>query len=99
MRQRNTERYRKLFNDSGLVKKGVIGLPAEVMNRNIYNHFVIRVQCLNELQNYLKEQGLGTEINYPALFHKQECFTYLKNRAEDFPESNKVANKSLAPPI
>jgi len=98
-RQRNAERYRKLFADSGLVEKGIVRLPAEVNNRHIYNQFVIRVPRRSELQNYLKEQGIGTEVYYPVPFHKQECFAYLGSNVEDFKESSKAAEETLALPI
>jgi len=99
-RQANAGRYRRLFEASGLVRDGLVGLPHELPDaRHIFNQFVIRVPRRDELQAYLKEQGIGTEIYYPVPMHLQECFAYLGHRPGDFPESEKAARETLALPI
>jgi dTDP-4-amino-4,6-dideoxygalactose transaminase len=68
-------------------------------NVSVVNQYVIRVPRRNELQAYLKEQGIGTEVYYPLSLHQQECFASLGHRAGDFPESERAAAESLALPI
>ncbi len=112
-RQANAARYRRLFEAAGLVlpspngrgtggegRDGLVQLPYEVPgNRHIYNQFVIRVPRRNELQAYLKEQKISTEVYYPVPLHVQKCFAYLGHREGDFPESEKAARETLALPI
>lgn len=66
-------------------------------NYHIYNQYVIMVEKRNELQVYLKENDIATEIYYPVPFHKQECFAYLN--AEGYPNAEYAAEHSLALPI
>lgn len=98
-RQANAARYRRLFAAAGLAD-GQVQLPHEAPgNRHIYNQFVIRVPRRDQLQAYLKEQQVSTEIYYPVPLHLQECFAALGYRQGDFPESEKAAKETLALPI
>ena len=98
-RKNNADYYRKLFNESGSIGNGVINLPEEVESRHIYNQFIIRVERRDELRDYLVANGIGCEVYYPVPFHKQECFADLGYHTEDFPESSKAADETLALPI
>lgn len=104
-RQDNAQRYENLFQQSGLVGKGIIRLPeavyrdSGVKHFHIYNQFVLRVERRDELMAYLKQKGIGTEIYYPVPFHLQECFRYLRHKQGDFPESERAANETVAIPI
>jgi dTDP-4-amino-4,6-dideoxygalactose transaminase len=99
MRRANAERYRRLFAAAGLADDAV-QLPAELPHcRHIYNQFVTRVPRRDELQAYLKDRGVVTEIYYPVPLHLQKCFAYVGHRAGDFPESEAAAQQTLALPI
>jgi len=76
-----------------------IGLPAVVTNRHIFNQYVIRIKNRDELQSYLKQKGVGTEVYYPVPLHLQECFAYLGYKAGAFPESERAAKETLALPV
>jgi dTDP-4-amino-4,6-dideoxygalactose transaminase len=60
---------------------------------------VLRVSRRDDLQAWLSEAGVGTAIYYPLSLHRQQCFAYLGYEAEDFPESNRAAEETLAIPI
>ena len=104
-RQENARRYETLFQQSGLVQKGKVRLPAPVYRESgakhyhIYNQFVLRVPQRDQLMAYLKEKGIGTEIYYPVPFHLQECFQYLGHKIGDFTEAERAAKETIAIPI
>jgi len=102
-RQRNAKTYDRLFAEAGLVETGSgkanVLLPKVAMNRHIFNQYVIRVSERDQLQAYLKNHGVGTEVYYPVPMHIQECFAYLGHKAGDFPKSESAANETLALPI
>lgn len=104
-RQDNADRYRQLFQQSGLLKKGAVRLPdavyreSGVKHHHIYNQFVLRVERRDELMAHLKRKAIGAEIYYPVPFHLQECFQYLGYRGGDFPEAERAARETIAIPI
>jgi len=104
-RMQNAVDYDGLFAESGLVKNGFVRTPAtvyrnsNVSNYHIYNQYVIRVQRRDELQEFLKSNGVPTAIYYPLPLHLQECFSDLGYREGDFPVSEKAADEVLALPI
>lgn len=113
-RQKNVEKYFELLKQSGLCEeegrlkydaKNKVLIPKAVYkesgqkNYHIYNQFIIRVEKRNELMDFLKTKDIGCAIYYPVPFHQQECFAYLNCKNEDYPNSNKAAEESLALPI
>jgi len=98
-RQRNAQLYRDYFIEAGLEGR-YIELPIEKEKRHTYNQFVIKVkERRNELREFLRQQGIGTEVYYPVPLHMQECFNYLGYRPGDFPVSVEASEKTLALPI
>jgi len=98
MRQRNAERYRTLFESSGLTDR--ITLPTTAPNRgHIFNQYVIRVAERGHVRRVLDDRGIGSEIYYPVPFHLQECFASLGYRRGDFPHAEAAADSVLALPI
>ncbi len=98
-RQRNAKLYRNYFREAGL--EGIfVDLPVEKERRHIYNQFVIKVkEGRDELKDFLKNKGVGTEIYYPVPLHMQECFKYLGYDPNAFPVSVEASQKTLALPI
>jgi dTDP-4-amino-4,6-dideoxygalactose transaminase len=96
-RDRNAARYRAELAQRNVP---VVPLtPAPYQTRHIYNQFVIRTQRRDELQSYLKGQGIGTEVYYPIPLHLQPCYAFLGHKEGDFPVSERLAKESLALPV
>ena len=69
-------------------------LPEE---QNVFHLFPIFCERRDELQEYLKEKGIGTVIHYPIPPHKQECYKewgYLS-----LPITELIAKQELSLPI
>ncbi len=96
-RRRNADIYRGIIRELDVP----VSVPVEkaYQNRHIYNQFAIVGPRRNELQAYLKAQGIGTEVYYPVPMHLQKCFSHLGYHAGDFPVSERLANESLALPV
>ena len=94
-RQRNAKRYDQLFRQAKLP----ITLPVVTTARHIFNQYVIRSTSRDQLQNFLKSKGVGSEVYYPVPMHLQECFAYLGVNEGQFPESERAAKESLAIPV
>jgi dTDP-4-amino-4,6-dideoxygalactose transaminase len=96
-RQQNAGHYRDIFKRLNVPVIAPVAAPYQT--RHIYNQFVIRAEDRDGLQAYLKQNGVGTEVYYPLPLHLQTCFAHLGYRAGDFPESERLAQDSLALPI
>jgi dTDP-4-amino-4,6-dideoxygalactose transaminase len=96
-RQLNADRYRAMLH--GIDAPVTLPAPAPYQTRHIYNQFVICVERRNELQAYLKQHGIGTEVYYPLPMHLQKCFSHLGYRKGEFPVSEQMADTSLALPV
>ena len=94
-RQRNAKRYDQLFHEMDLP----ISLPVVATDRHIFNQYVIRSSSRNELQAFLKNKGVGSEVYYPVPMHLQDCFANLGYKAGAFPEAERAAKESLAIPV
>ena len=94
-RQRNAKLYDSLFTQMAVP----VRIPAVLTNRHIFNQYVIRVQERNELQAFLKEKGVGTEVYYPVPMHLQDCFAYLGYAEGSFRKSEEAAKETLALPV
>ena len=97
-RRRNADRYRRLLADHKL--SGCVVAPIETTGAfHVYHQFTIRVQRRDALRDFLKQQGVGTEIYYPLPLHEQPAFAYLGYRKGDFPHSEAASAEVLSLPI
>lgn len=97
-RQKNAQRYRRMFEDAGLAAD--IRMPREKHDRHIYNQFVIEVpEGRDPLRDFLQENGVGCEIYYPVPLHLQACFSSLGYKKGDLPHAEYAADHTLALPV
>jgi dTDP-4-amino-4,6-dideoxygalactose transaminase len=64
---------------------------------NVFHIFPILTSKRNELQNYLRENGIQTLIHYPIPPHHQKCYPEMKKLS--FPVTEKIHNEELSLPI
>jgi len=95
MRRNNAAVYNKLLAGFDKVKTPVI----RDYNTTIFNQYVISVPKRDELQAFLKDNGIGTEVYYPVSMHEQECFKELGYKKGDFANAEKAQASTLALPI
>jgi dTDP-4-amino-4,6-dideoxygalactose transaminase len=101
-------RYHGLLQKAGLAHGNATEVSATtpialLENRpeaqHVYHQYVVRAHRRDELRQHLAEQGVGTEIYYPAPLHLQKCFEYLGYAKGSLPESERASREVLALPI
>ena len=96
-RRRNAEHYGRLFAEAGVEE---VTTPAVRPNRrHIFNQYTIRCSRRDELMDFLKRRGVGSEIYYPAPLHLQECFAHLGYKPGDLPATERASRECLSLPI
>ncbi|MCH5227058.1 MAG: DegT/DnrJ/EryC1/StrS family aminotransferase [Muribaculaceae bacterium] len=91
-RKRVAEKYLKE------IKNPLITLP-EVQDRDahVFHIFPIRTKYRNQLQEYLTNNGVQTNIHYPIPPHKQECYSHMNHLS--FPITEKIHAEELSLPM
>lgn len=82
--------------------KGVGDIILPKIHPNAYSVFHIyniRTNYRNNLQIFLKKNGIGTLIHYPKAIHLQKCYAYLGYVKGDFPIAEKLCSTNLSLPI
>ena len=83
------------------IKNPLIILPERLPDaQNVYHIFPILCTKRDELQAYLKQNGVETLIHYPIPPHKQECYaTAAWNVGLQLPITEQIAAQELSLPI
>lgn len=77
-----------------------IKTPFEVEGyHHVYHQYTLRAKDRNELQKYLKDNGIASMIYYPVPLHLQPVFKYLGYEEGDFPETEKATEEAISLPI
>ena len=80
------------------INNPLITLPSRITDENnVYHQFPIFCERRDELQEYLKENGIQTLIHYPIPPHKQECYKEWKERS--YPITEKIHAQELSIPM
>jgi dTDP-4-amino-4,6-dideoxygalactose transaminase len=97
-RRRNAERYERLFTQAQLLDRVLLPVT-KPGNFHVYNQYTVRVRQRDELRNFLKEKGVGSEVYYPLPMHLQNCYHDLGYHKGSFPVSERAAEEVLSLPI
>ena len=83
------------------IKNPLISLPKRLPDaQNVYHLFPVLCTKRDELQAYLKENGVETLIHYPIPPHKQECYAKASwNKNLQLPITEQIADCELSLPI
>ena len=80
------------------IKNPLILLPKRIDNEmNVYHLFPILCERRDELQQYLKDNGVQTLIHYPVPPHKQECYQEWNDCS--YPITERIHSCELSLPI
>lgn len=68
-------------------------------NSHVFHLFVVQTKNRNELQEYLLESKIKTQIHYPVPPHLAECYVKLGHKHGDYLITEKYANTLLSLPL
>jgi dTDP-4-amino-4,6-dideoxygalactose transaminase len=68
-------------------------------SEHVWHLFVIRTEKRESFQNYLSENGIGTQIHYPIPPHLSKAYNNLGYIKGDFPITEAYADTSLSLPL
>jgi dTDP-4-amino-4,6-dideoxygalactose transaminase len=67
--------------------------------KHTFHVYVLRVQKRTELQAFLKENGIETQIHYPLPLPFVKAYSYLQHKPSDFPVASAYQSKILSLPM
>lgn len=73
--------------------------PVGPHDHHTYHVFVIQADHRDELQEFLKTQGVDTRIHYPIPIHLQPSAAYLGHKPGDFPVCERQSKRILSLPV
>lgn len=96
-RRKHATEYTKLL-EAKLGDKVVTPTEKEG-HHHVFHQYTIRVSDRDQLQAFLKEQGVSTMIYYPLPLHVQPVFKDLGYSEGDLPETEKAAKEAISLPM
>lgn len=66
---------------------------------HVFHLFVVRVEKREELQAFLKKNGITTLIHYPIPCHMQPSYSYLRKAEDDYPVAFSLSKEILSLPL
>lgn len=77
-----------------------ITVPVECKwGRHVYHLYIIRLERRDELQAFLKQKGIASEVYYPLPPHLSTPCRKFGYREDDFPHAERASQKTLALPL
>lgn len=93
-RQRTAQRYLSEIKNSQIILPKIID---DV--EHVWHVFAIRCKRRNELEQYLNDNGIGTNKHYPIPIHLQKAYAELGFKKGDFPIAEEISATQLSLPI
>ena len=93
-RQKIAKLYIEKITNSKLILPDV-----NLVKDSIWHVFPVRAEYRNELQQYLKDKGIGTLIHYPVPIHLQQAYKDLGYKIGDFPIAEEISKTVLSLPM
>lgn len=81
----------------GIINPKIVLPKIEDWNAHVFHIFPILCEKRDDLQKYLKENDIGTNIHYPIPPHKQEC--YKEWNGISLPVTEKIHQQELSLPM
>ena len=66
---------------------------------NVFHIFPVFTANRDELQNYLSQNGIDTNIHYPIPIPIQEAYKNMKWKIDDYPITDKICKEELSIPL
>ena len=66
---------------------------------HVYHQYVVRVKNRDHFMQYLKNNGIGSQIHYPQPPHLSDAYRYLGYKKGDFPITEMLADQVVSLPI
>ncbi|MGV3466805.1 MAG: DegT/DnrJ/EryC1/StrS family aminotransferase [Heyndrickxia sp.] len=99
----NEKRRQLAQNYTSLIKEKLgdkVVTPVEAEGRyHVFHQYTIRVEKRDELQQFLKDNGVASMVYYPKPLHEQPVFAYIGYKQGDFPHSEKAALEAISLPM
>lgn len=86
--------YNELLRDAD-----VTTAPVRKNSTHVYHLYVIQTQRREDLQKYLKENGVETALHYPTALPLLPCYAQYNYRSEDFPVAFHNQSRILSLPM
>lgn len=99
VRQNRAARYRHLFDQAGLSTFVTCPPTSSGTFRHVFNQCTVRAERRDGLKEYLRQQGIPSEIYYPLCIHLQAAFVHLGYREGQLPEAEKASREVLSLPV
>ncbi len=77
-----------------------VTIPKTFANRKSVHHlYVIRTKQRDKLHNFLKKEGVDTQIHYPQPIHLQNAWKSLNYKKGDFPVTEQLSDEIISLPM
>tara|TARA_B100000676_G_C17980563_1_gene788721 strand:- start:130 stop:1236 length:1107 start_codon:yes stop_codon:yes gene_type:complete len=84
-------------NLSGI--KDLIIPKVDPNSTHVYHLYVVCAKKRNDLQSFLKDNGIGTALHYPNILPLLDCYKHLKLSGNDFPVGKRLSSEILSLPM